>query len=253
MPSSDAQTIVLTINTGSVGSSGSLGIQSKQTPLDTTKEPINSKETIVTKKNQPVKTETQTPKVLQTKPNQKATIATPDQTPSRTDSTNSKVSETSKSQAKETQKNTQSDSQGDSTYPGKQGGSGSQQGNSTTGSGNSSQGNQGVGQSSGGGNGKITPPIPTYAPEPPYPSAAEKLQQLGTVHISLKIDAAGKVTDTNVTRSSQFPLLDNAAKRALKSWRFKAAQQEGNAIPATVNIKILFTPEGVKVSLKDTQ
>ena len=232
LPANDA--IVVTLTSGSIGS-GSLNTQNRDSDKKQTKpEPQTKPAPHTTKKVSP------TPKVLHTEEKSPTRITPPEKTT------------TTKAQTQESPKNTPSESQAESSNSGKNNtqneshnGSGSGAGSGT---GSGASGNQGSGKGSGeGGNGKITAPIPTYAPVPTYPSAAERLQQQGTVQVSLKINSSGAVSDVTILRSSQSSLLDNAAKRTLKSWRFKAAEQNGHAIASTAIFNILFTPEGVKV------
>lgn len=91
---------------------------------------------------------------------------------------------------------------------------------------------------------KITAPKAIYAPVPAYPSTAEKFQQQGTVQATVQIDLKGQVIQVKI-KSSGFSLLDNAAKKALKSWRFDPAKKDGIAIPATTVVNILFNQDGV--------
>ena len=73
-------------------------------------------------------------------------------------------------------------------------------------------------------------PRPDGCPPPRYPSLARRRGQEGIVRLHLSIDAAGKVDAVTVERSSGFPLLDRAALKAVRSWRFEPASLDGRAV-----------------------
>lgn len=221
------ETMVITLTSGSAGSS------SPKTQNTDAENKSNKTEPQTKPTPQKTKQVSTTPKVLQTEEKQAARVMPAEKTT------------TAKTQ--ESQKNTPSEIQTEPSNLGKNNKQGESGNDSGIGTGSGSYGNQGSGKGSGGGGGKITAPVPTHDPAPPYPSAAERLQQQGTVQVALKVSASGSVSDVTILRSSQSSLLDNATKRTLKSWRFKPAQQDGNAITSSVTINILFTPEGVKV------
>ncbi|HEX8280876.1 MAG TPA: energy transducer TonB, partial [Chthoniobacterales bacterium] len=75
---------------------------------------------------------------------------------------------------------------------------------------------------------EIPPPSPevkaitTYAPAPSYPFEAAGKRPRGSGTVLLQVDkASGVVTKAEVTRSTGSPLLDNAALKAFRRWRFK--------------------------------
>ncbi|MBI3677997.1 MAG: TonB family protein [Proteobacteria bacterium] len=79
---------------------------------------------------------------------------------------------------------------------------------------------------------------------PPYPMLDVRLGHEGIVTLKLSINTSGAVTDAVVTRSSGFDTLDAAAVAWVKAkWRYKPAQQNGQAVPST-------SPAAVKFELK---
>ncbi len=60
-------------------------------------------------------------------------------------------------------------------------------------------------------------------PRPDYPEEAALEHQEGTVTLRFTVDAAGRVGNVQVTRSSPWPLLNQAAQRAVRdTWHFSA-------------------------------
>ena len=73
-----------------------------------------------------------------------------------------------------------------------------------------------------------TPPVfnAKLCDEPPYPAAARRANETGTVRLRFLIDVDGKVLDSKVERSSGSRRLDEAARAGLSLCRFR---------PGTVN------------------
>ena len=79
---------------------------------------------------------------------------------------------------------------------------------------------------------------------PPYPAAARRLGQQGTVLLEVAIDATGSVTAVQVVRSCGHPLLDAAARRAVACWRYAPATRAGLPVPSTLDQPVVFTLQG---------
>jgi protein TonB len=59
-------------------------------------------------------------------------------------------------------------------------------------------------------------------PAPDYPRQAMRLGQEGTVLVRLAVDAGGRVVDAQTAIPSPWPLLNQAALRAVRErWRFR--------------------------------
>jgi periplasmic protein TonB len=87
--------------------------------------------------------------------------------------------------------------------------------------------------------GNVSAPIPIYKPEPAYSEEARKAKYQGTVVLWIVVDAAGNVTDCKVVK----PLglgLDEKAVETVKTWKFKAAQRNGAAVPVRVMVEVSF-------------
>lgn len=88
-----------------------------------------------------------------------------------------------------------------------------------------------------------TSPLPLHGqcPPPAYPPIAERRGLSGTVLLAIEVAASGAVTAVRIERSSGHEVLDEAARRAVRSWRFKPASFRGRPTAATVNKPIEFT------------
>ena len=76
---------------------------------------------------------------------------------------------------------------------------------------------------------------------PPYPPMARRLNQAGTVILSITIGTDGSVTAAAIQTSSGFPELDQTALNWVKThWRYKPALQGGVAVPSTTQAAVKF-------------
>ena len=77
-------------------------------------------------------------------------------------------------------------------------------------------------------------PRPDGCPPPSYPPLARRRGQSGTVRLRISIDASGGVDAVKVEGSSGYPLLDRAALRAARRWRFSPAQEGGRPVSTEI-------------------
>ena len=77
-------------------------------------------------------------------------------------------------------------------------------------------------------------------PPPPYPEEARRRLQEGLVKIRVLVSADGRADAVEIESSSGWPLLDQAALRAVKNWRFHPARAGGIAIVSRVTVPIRF-------------
>lgn len=77
-------------------------------------------------------------------------------------------------------------------------------------------------------------------PPPPYPEEARRQKQEGLVRLRVCVTAEGRAESVEIEASSGWPLLDQAARRTVKSWRFHPARAGGLPIPSTVTVPIRF-------------
>jgi protein TonB len=98
------------------------------------------------------------------------------------------------------------------------------------------------GGAGGGGTGWVGPQYGDN-PLPVYPIEARKLHQQGTVVLSVLVNAQGIVETLAVKQSSGHVLLDQAAIRGVKRWRFKPATVAGIPVSTQIEQPIQFTLE----------
>lgn len=67
-------------------------------------------------------------------------------------------------------------------------------------------------------------PKPLYNPKPKYPNIARRRGIEGTVIFSIQVANNGLVNHAFVTQSSGSSILDKAATKAIKTWRFPASK-----------------------------
>jgi periplasmic protein TonB len=77
-------------------------------------------------------------------------------------------------------------------------------------------------------------------PPPVYPRISKRLREQGTVLLRVQVDAQGRAITVDVSESSGFARLDDAAQEAVRQWRFIPAQRGGEAISAAVLVPIEF-------------
>lgn len=79
-----------------------------------------------------------------------------------------------------------------------------------------------------------------YNPAPTYPSIARRRGWEGTVEFNVKVLTSGQVEDVQLKNSSGYRSLDNAARRAIMTWRFNPATQDGRSVESWVVIPVHF-------------
>lgn len=77
-------------------------------------------------------------------------------------------------------------------------------------------------------------------PRPVYPDLARKRNQEGIARIRCQVNAGGMVTDASLAQSSGHKLLDEAALKTVRKWRFKPAMSNGTAVGGTVVVPVEF-------------
>jgi protein TonB len=86
----------------------------------------------------------------------------------------------------------------------------------------------------------VSDPILTHRVEPKYPKEALKARISGTVVIEAMIGTDGSVTSAKAVKSDD-PLLTEAARDAIKKWKFKPAKnQAGQAVEVLSSITVRF-------------
>jgi protein TonB len=76
--------------------------------------------------------------------------------------------------------------------------------------------------------------------QPEYPSASRLRGEQGVVALVLKVSADGHVTGVEIGRTSGFPQLDEAARKAAQRWRFRPASRDGVPVEGTIRTQVHF-------------
>jgi protein TonB len=85
-----------------------------------------------------------------------------------------------------------------------------------------------------------TPPRFIHQPKPVYPRTARRQGWEGTVVLDIEMLADGTVGDIKIAKSSGYPVLDQAAQKAVKKWRHIPVQSNGTAVTRRANLPIRF-------------
>ena len=113
----------------------------------------------------------------------------------------------------------------------------------------------------------VTPPQPAAPPAPPappsvvqssdlgarmvsgrpprYPIESRRSGEQGTVVLALTVGTDGGVANIAVQRSSGFPRLDDAARGAVRTWRWAPILRDGVAVMVRGIVEIPFVLQGV--------
>jgi periplasmic protein TonB len=86
--------------------------------------------------------------------------------------------------------------------------------------------------------GKVTPPLPLFAPQPVYPVLARQARVEGFVVLDATFDAQGAVTNLTVISGPQ--LLYGAALQAVKSWKYEPVYLNGVPVPFEMEVTVHF-------------
>ena len=86
---------------------------------------------------------------------------------------------------------------------------------------------------------------PDYIQNPPpaYPELAKKMRQGGMVMLSVDVDRAGDPVNVEIIQSSGYSLLDQAASKAVRHWKFQPGSIGSVPVESTVTVPIRFRLE----------
>jgi protein TonB len=87
--------------------------------------------------------------------------------------------------------------------------------------------------------GELQAPALIHRVEPDYPGVAISAKVTGTVILEATVDESGAVTDLKVLRS--IALLDRAAIKAVKQWRYEPFLLNGIAAPFILTVTVTFS------------
>jgi protein TonB len=81
-------------------------------------------------------------------------------------------------------------------------------------------------------------------PPPAYPALSRRIREEGRVILRVLVNASGSAAEVQVRDSSGHPRLDEAAQRAVQSWRFVPARRGEEPVAAWVLVPVSFRLEG---------
>lgn len=84
----------------------------------------------------------------------------------------------------------------------------------------------------------------TFGMPPAYPKVALRMGWEGSCLCAIVLDAEGKVTSVEILESSGYDVLDEAATKAIRGWKFAAATKGGVAIDGRLEHRIRFRING---------
>lgn len=87
--------------------------------------------------------------------------------------------------------------------------------------------------------GELQAPALIHRVEPDYPGVAVAAKVSGTVILEATVNEAGVVTEVHVLRS--IILLDQAAIKAVKQWRYQPLNLNGQPVPFILVVTVTFT------------
>jgi TonB family protein len=85
----------------------------------------------------------------------------------------------------------------------------------------------------------VTPPHPTYQPDPEYDDASRKAKVQGVVVLSMIVTKEGRTADLKIKKSLT-PSLDQKAIEAVSRWRFDPATKDGKPVAVWIAVETSF-------------
>lgn len=83
-------------------------------------------------------------------------------------------------------------------------------------------------------------PTPVHNPAPAYPPAALRRRAAGRVVLAVRVGVSGQASDVSIHHSSGAADLDEAARVAVQSWRFRPAHTAGVPVEQVVAVPVWF-------------
>jgi periplasmic protein TonB len=85
----------------------------------------------------------------------------------------------------------------------------------------------------------VTPPRPTFSPDPEFSEEARKAKYQGTCTLMLVVTADGRPTNIRVANSLGMGL-DEKAIETVKTWRFEPGQKDGHPVAVEIAVEVDF-------------
>ncbi len=90
-----------------------------------------------------------------------------------------------------------------------------------------------------GAGGKVSPPKVLRQREPEFTPLARQLHYDGTTVLTATVNESGSIQDVQVLRPAGFGL-DDAAVKAIKTWKFNPAKRDGKPVKTIVEIEVAY-------------
>lgn len=87
---------------------------------------------------------------------------------------------------------------------------------------------------------RLTPPKPLKITKPRYPIIARKMRYEGAVVLDIEVLPDGSVGKVKIVESSGYEVLDKAAVKEVKKWKFIPAVRNGKPVRSVVRERIVF-------------
>ncbi|HTT04920.1 MAG TPA: energy transducer TonB, partial [Steroidobacteraceae bacterium] len=89
-------------------------------------------------------------------------------------------------------------------------------------------------------------PRPTFIPDVNdyYPDSSRRNNEEGRALVNVCVDTRGRVATVKVSSSTGHPMLDEAALKVAKAFRFKPATQGGKPVDDCVSLPVKFVLTG---------
>jgi protein TonB len=87
---------------------------------------------------------------------------------------------------------------------------------------------------------EIIEPVLSHKVEPEMPRIARRRGYQGTVYLEVLVSIEGRVEGVRVVKSSGHKVLDKAALKAVRKWRFEPARRGSEAIEARATLPVTF-------------
>lgn len=92
-------------------------------------------------------------------------------------------------------------------------------------------------------NSGVTPPHPTYTPNPEYPPEARRAKLHGICVLTLTVGADGKPHAVRMVHPLG-SLLDEKTLQTFSTWRYEAARENGQPVDSEIKVEITFCVAG---------
>ncbi len=86
------------------------------------------------------------------------------------------------------------------------------------------------------------PPQPLHVVPPQYPPRAYAKGAQGSVTVEFVVEPSGRVTHVRILQAEPPGIFNDAARRAVRQWRFQPATENGRPVAASVSETLVFRP-----------